>query len=472
MTICVASIPENVITFQSYIRSFLSFRRIAYLLLVGDVLVLWLCFNTASFLRLGAWLDVVTWPLMWSTAFVLLALYVFDTYASERFVSGIWAVSRSITAVVIGGVLISLFVYLSGLWGQHAVFGRGIFALTLILFLPWVVVSRYYSAGWARRYRQTTKWLVLGQGESVHQLYRDCHASDTAAEFLALYTSEPAVSGLPSPIGDISDLDRIDLRSYAGVVLTKELTLDDALAKRLMRYRMQGTRIYGLSDFYESLWHKVPVLHLHQGWFVFSHGFDLLHNPIGMRIKRMLDVVFASLGLVVALPLMLLLGLLIRLDSPGPVIYRQERKGENGHIFVLYKLRSMYVNKDGRDVKWTIRDDPRITRFGRLIRLFRLDELPQLINVIRGDMSFIGPRPEAKELTALYEQEIPFYDLRYLVKPGITGWAQVMYPYGSSVEDAREKLQYDLFYIKNYSLLLDLAIFLKTIRVVLFGKGR
>jgi exopolysaccharide biosynthesis polyprenyl glycosylphosphotransferase len=468
----VASIPKNVITFQSYIRCFLSFRRIAYLLLAGDVFVLLLCFNLASFLRLGSWLDVMTWPLLWPPAFVLLTLYVFDTYAPERFVSGIWAVTRSITAVVVGGVLISLFIYLSGLWGQHAVFGRGIFAVALILFLPWVVVSRYYSANWARRYRQTTKWLVLGQGESVHQLYRDCRVSGTAAEFLALRADEPAVSGLPSTIGDLGDLDRMDLHNYAGVVLPKELTLDDMLAKRLMRFRMRGTRIYGLSDFYESFWQKVPVLHLHQGWFVFSQGFDLLHNPIGMRIKRMLDVVFASLGLIVALPLMLLLGLFIRLESPGPAIYRQERKGENGRIFVLYKLRSMYANRDAQDAKWTIRDDPRITRFGRLIRLFRLDELPQLINVIRGDMSFIGPRPEARELTELYEREIPFYDLRYLVKPGITGWAQVMYPYGSSVEDAREKLQYDLFYIKNYSLLLDLAIFLKTIRVVLFGKGR
>jgi len=436
------------------------------------VFVLWLCINAASFLRLGIWVDVVTWPLIWSTAFVLLALYVFNTYASERFVSGLWAVSRSITAVVVGGVLISLFVYLSGLWGQHAIYGRGIFALTLILFLPWVAVSRYYTAHWAMRYRQATKWLVLGLGESVHQLYRDCRAFNTKTEFLALRPGEPADPELPAPIGDIGDLGYIDLHGYAGIVLTKELILDDALTKLLMQYRMQGMRIYGLSDFYESLWHKVPVLHLHQGWFVFSHGFDLLHNPIGMRIKRMLDVVFACAGLVATLPLILVLGLLVRLDSPGPAIYRQERKGENGQIFVLYKLRSMYVDRNGPDAKWTVQNDPRITHLGKFIRLFRLDELPQLINVIRGDMSFIGPRPEAKELTALYEREIPFYDLRYLVKPGITGWAQVMYPYGSSVEDAREKLQYDLFYIKNYSLLLDLAIFLKTIRVVLVGKGR
>ena len=239
-----------------------------------------------------------------------------------------------------------------------------------------------------------------------------------------------------------------------------------------MNLRLHGMRIYDISDFYESLWHKVPVLHLNRGWFVFSHGFDLLHNPIGMRIKRVLDVSIALLVLVAALPVMLLVAAVIRLETPGPAIYRQERKGENGRVFVLYKLRSMYANPEAPQAKWTVEGDPRITRVGRLIRLVRIDELPQLVNVIRGDMSFIGPRPEARELTELYERGIPFYDLRYLVKPGISGWAQVMYSYGASVEDAREKLQYDLYYIKHYSVLLDIAILFKTIRVVLLGKGR
>ncbi len=459
---------------QSHSRYPLLFHRIAWLLLAGDIVLLWLCFNLASFLRLGEWLETAAWPLVWPLGFVLLSLYVFDTFAPDRFVSGVWAAVRSIVAVVSGGVLISLFVYLAGLWGQHTIFGRGIFAVALLLFLPWAVFSRYYSARWTQRYRSGVKWLVLGLGESIQQLYKDYLASGAAGtiEFLAHEPAEAQDARLPGVLGTIGDIGRLDLQSYAGVILTQGTVLSDSLAKRLMNLRMHGVRIYDISDYYESLWHKVPVLHLNQGWFVFSQGFDLLHNPIGMRVKRVLDIVVASLGLVVALPLMLLFGLLVRLGSPGPAVYRQERKGVNGRIFVLYKLRSMYTSTDGRDAKWTVKDDPRITRVGRFIRLFRLDELPQLINVIRGDMSFIGPRPEARELTELYEREIPFYDLRYLVRPGVTGWAQVMYPYGSSVEDAREKLQYDLFYIKNYSLLLDLAIFLKTIRVVLFGKGR
>ncbi len=449
-------------------------RQAAYLLLVGDVLALWVCFNLASLLRLGEGLGMGNWSLVWPLTFVLLSLYVFDTYAPDRFASGVWAAVRSIVAVVGAGILISLFVYLAGLWGLYAVFGRGIFATALFLFLPWAVFSRYYSALWSQRYRSSVRWLVLGLGESVNQLYRDFQASGIGGtvEFLARDAGELNTSPLPGILGVVDDIDRVNLLSYTGIVLTRANILSDALAKQLMDLRMRGMWIYDISDFYEGVWHKVPVLHLKEGWFVFSRGFDLLHNPIGMRMKRVLDVAIAAVGLVVATPLVLIAAIAIRMESPGPAIYRQERKGENGRIFVLYKLRSMYADPTASQSRWTVKGDPRITRVGRFIRLIRLDELPQLVNVIRGDMSFIGPRPEARELTALYEREIPFYDLRYLVKPGITGWAQVMYPYGSSVEDAREKLQYDLFYIKNYSLLLDLAILLKTIRVVLSGRGR
>lgn len=450
------------------------FRQVAYLLLAGDVLVLWMCFNLASLLRHGEGLGMASWTLVWPLGFVLLSLYVFDTYAPDRFASGVWAAVRSIMAVVGAGILISLFVYLAGVWGQYTIFGRGIFAVALFLFLPWAVFSRYYSALWSRRYRSSVKWLVVGVGESVDRLHKDFQASGIGGtvEFLACDTDELNSSSLPGILGIIDDIGRLNLQSYTGIVLTRANILGDVLAKQLMDLRLRGMRIYDISDFYESVWHKVPVLHLKEGWFVFSRGFDLLHNPIGMRMKRVLDVALAALGLAAALPLILVAAVAIRLESHGSAIYRQERKGENGRIFVLYKLRSMYADPNASQSRWTVKDDPRITQVGRFIRLTRLDELPQLVNVIRGDMSFIGPRPEARELTALYEREIPFYDLRYLVKPGITGWAQVMYPYGSSVEDAREKLQYDLYYIKNYSLLLDLAILLKTTRVVLSGRGR
>ncbi|MEO1184008.1 MAG: exopolysaccharide biosynthesis polyprenyl glycosylphosphotransferase, partial [Cyanobacteria bacterium J06636_27] len=179
-----------------------------------------------------------------------------------------------------------------------------------------------------------------------------------------------------------------------------------------------------------------------------------------------------ALLMLILSPLMLLVGLLIKLDSRGPIFYSQERTGLNGIPFKVHKFRSMYQDAEKRGAQWAQERDPRITRVGYWLRLMRIDELPQVWNVVKGEMSLIGPRPERPQFDAQLKEAIPYYDIRYLVKPGITGWAQVLYPYGASIEDAYEKLSYDIYYIKNYSIWLDIAIFFKTIRVVLLGKGR
>ena len=180
----------------------------------------------------------------------------------------------------------------------------------------------------------------------------------------------------------------------------------------------------------------------------------------------------ASTMLMASIPIAIIVSILIKIFDKGPIIYKQIRIGLNGQNFKIYKFRSMQINSENDGAKWTSINDNRITKIGKFLRLTRIDELPQLINVIRGDMSFIGPRPERPEFNEMLEQEIPYYQLRHLVRPGITGWAQVLYPYGASVDDAREKLKYDLYYIKNYSVLLDFSIILKTVRIVLFGRGR
>jgi len=191
-----------------------------------------------------------------------------------------------------------------------------------------------------------------------------------------------------------------------------------------------------------------------------------------MKLKRVVDLILVMVLLVILSPLMLLVILAIKLDSPGPVFYSQLRTGLYGKSFRVYKFRSMYQDAEKRGVQWADKDDPRVTRVGRWLRLLRIDELPQIWNVFKGEMSLIGPRPERPEFDTKLKEAIPYYELRYLVKPGITGWAQVLYPYGASIEDAYEKLAYDLYYIKNYSIWLDLAIAFKTIRVVFLGKGR
>ena len=197
-----------------------------------------------------------------------------------------------------------------------------------------------------------------------------------------------------------------------------------------------------------------------------------MHHRLALRLKRLVDVALAGIILAGGWPVMALIAVCIKLDTPGRVFYRQTRTGKGGRAIRIIKFRTMVEDAEKDGVAWAAIDDPRVTRVGRWLRRWRLDELPQAWNVLRGEMSCIGPRPERPEFTQRLESAIPYYELRHLVRPGITGWAQVMHPYGASVRDATRKLEYDLYYIKNYSLLLDLLIVLKTLRVMAFGFGR
>jgi exopolysaccharide biosynthesis polyprenyl glycosylphosphotransferase len=212
-------------------------------------------------------------------------------------------------------------------------------------------------------------------------------------------------------------------------------------------------------------------MHLTEGRVAFTPFQGMKRNIYMSGIKGLIDKASSLLGLAASLPLMAVTAAAIRADSKGPVLYRQKRVGMNGGEFELLKFRSMRVDAESCGPRWAQQDDPRVTRVGRFIRKARIDEIPQLWNVLKGDMSLIGPRPERPEFVRLLNEEIPFYHLRHSVRPGITGWAQVNYRYGASKEDALEKLQYDLFYIKNLSAAIDLHILMRTVRVVLFGTG-
>jgi sugar transferase (PEP-CTERM system associated) len=238
----------------------------------------------------------------------------------------------------------------------------------------------------------------------------------------------------------------------------------------LVDCRVSGIPITDLAGVYERVRGEVPLESLKASWLIYGQGFA--QSGVRSTVKRVFDLLVSIVLLVVALPVMVLTALAIRLESAGPVIYRQERVGRGGRPFTCLKFRSMRIDAEPDGVaRWAIESDPRVTRVGRFIRRSRIDELPQLINVIRGDMSFVGPRPERPSFVNELKQTIPYYELRHSVKPGITGWAQVRYSYGASVEDARKKLQFDLYYVKNHSLFLDLLILVETVRVVIFREG-
>ena len=240
--------------------------------------------------------------------------------------------------------------------------------------------------------------------------------------------------------------------------------------REILRCKLKGIEIVDAVTFYEDVTGKLMVENINPSWFIFSGGFKLTQFMRGM--KRILDVILSLTGIILFLPFAPIIAVMIKLDSPGPVLFKQLRVGVGEKTFHLYKFRTMRQDAEKNSgAVWATEDDPRITRVGRFLRKSRLDEVPQLFNVLRGDMSFVGPRPERPEFVNKLNERVPYYATRHTVKPGVTGWAQVKYPDGASEEDALEKLRYDLFYIKNYSLLLDLVIILETVKVVLFGRG-
>jgi sugar transferase (PEP-CTERM system associated) len=272
-------------------------------------------------------------------------------------------------------------------------------------------------------------------------------------------------------LGSAADIDRIVATRHVDRIVVGMSDRRGRLPiEQLLRAKMSGVRVEDATTTYERLTGKILLDDLKPSWLIFSDGFRA--SRVTRFVKRMLDLSFSIILAIVSAPLMALTAMAIRLDSPGPMLYSQERVGENGAVFKIYKFRSMRTDAEvaGTPV-WARDQDDRVTRVGRFIRKTRLDELPQLWNVMRGDMSFVGPRPERPFFVDQLAKDIPFYLQRHSVKPGLTGWAQVKYQYGSTVEDAMEKLRYDLYYIKHLSIVFDLTIVLDTVKVILFGKG-
>ncbi len=324
------------------------------------------------------------------------------------------------------------------------------------------------------------RWLILGCEDYAIKLAQIFLAHKSLKKIVILtenYHNHSNISSLEAPqsqitYGNIRDLSDWTEQSWSGVIVGTQTDLQKTQVESLMQLRLKGIPVYRLPDIWETLYQKIPPSLVENEWFIFSSGFRLVSKKTSLRIKRATDLIVTILLFILLFPLMVLVALLIKLDSPGPIFYSQLRNGLNGKPFRVYKFRSMYQDAEKQGAQWASQGDSRITRVGYWLRLLRIDELPQLWNVLRQEMSLIGPRPERPEFDVKLKEAIPYYELRYLVKPGITGWAQVLYPYGASIEDAYEKLSYDIYYIKNYSLWLDLVIIFKTIKVVLLGKGR
>ena len=276
-------------------------------------------------------------------------------------------------------------------------------------------------------------------------------------------------------LGKVKDLDKIIKENFVNEVIYLK-DLEDELIDEIFKLKLSGVKVISSDVFLENVEGKIDVDKISEKWVLSSRGFDVLCSSLDKRIKRFLDILMALIVFAIGLPFMILTYFLVKLDNPkeffsNPAFFKQNRIGISGNTFQIVKFRSMRIHDPNEHSKYASEKDDRITLVGKFIRKTRLDELPQIWNVLNGDMSFVGPRPEWDELGRSYEKEINMYKLRYAVKPGLTGWAQVMYPYGASLDDAKKKLEYDIYYIKYQNIVMDIIILFKTVKVVLFGKG-
>jgi sugar transferase (PEP-CTERM system associated) len=324
--------------------------------------------------------------------------------------------------------------------------------------------------------RMTIRVLVVGSGPIGKTIADLAPESARPFKIIGYLDDDPAAAdSIPvghELLGKIADLSPIVEEMRPDVVVVVQQDRRGRFpANSLLECRLRGIAVEDWPTFYEKATGKILVTELRPSWLIFADGF--VKTPRTEIIKRLFDVTLASVGLILSAPIMALVAIAIKLESAGPVLYRQPRSGQNGCIFILNKFRSMRADaEEGTGPVWAQQQDPRVTRVGSFLRKTRLDELPQLFNVLLGHMSFSGPSPERPEFVHSLQTQIPYYMKRLSVKPGITGWAQVKYRYGASTEDSLEKLQYDLYYIKNLSLFLDLLILLNTVQVVLFARGR
>ena len=408
-------------------------------------------------------------PLAGFVAVVLAAMVAVSVYGSEALRSLRFAGARLLVAVSLAIIALAFLDFLlpgSTFWRSTLFYAMGL--SIALLMANRIVVGGILGASAFRR-----RVLVLGAGPRAARLMQLGERPESGfamVGYVDMNEGQPLVERAIQRAA-IEDLSRFvaDLGA-SEVVLALEERRNALPLKDLLRIKTAGVHVNDFSSFMERETGRVDLDTLNPSWLIFSDGFSS-GRALSSVAKRLFDIAASGLLLMLTFPLIALFALLVKLDSRGPAFFRQQRIGLYGQPFTLLKLRSMRTDAEAGGAQWASEDDPRITRLGRFIRKVRIDELPQVWTVLRGRMSFVGPRPEVPQFVEDLENRLPYYAERHMVKPGITGWAQINYPYGASIEDTRRKLEYDLYNAKNYTPFLDLLILLQTLRVVLWPEG-
>ncbi|HEX5487886.1 MAG TPA: TIGR03013 family XrtA/PEP-CTERM system glycosyltransferase [Rhodanobacteraceae bacterium] len=421
----------------------------------------------------AAFRATVQWRAPLVAIVLILAMAALGLYQVHLRAGSLGRLSRQAVAFVLGGVALTVLYYIAPV----AFLGRGVLGLALAFGYLVVALWRMLFLGFVDADLFKRRVVMLGAGERAAEVARRLRRKTDQRGFRILGYVPVDADPVRVPHSLLLRPDE-SLCKWAARLGVDEIVVgpDDRRGtlpvEALLDCKQRGVAVSELAEFVERVAGTIKMDLTNPSWLVFSDGFNI--SPVRRTIKRAFDVAVALLVLAVAWPLMLLTALAIRVESGrgAPILYRQERIGENGKSFAVIKYRSMGTDAEQDGVaRWAAKNDDRVTRVGRVIRKMRLDELPQLWNVLRGDMSIIGPRPERPQFVDDFNRKIRYYSLRHCVKPGLTGWAQLRYPYGSSQEDAEEKLKFDLFYVKNHNFVFDLAILVQTVEVVLFGRG-
>ena len=458
------------------IRLFKHYIPHAVLLLgLVDVLLLGAAADIAWRLRagqIGMGIDDITTrarPLGAFTVLMLAAMIAVGVYRAEALRSVRFATARLLVAVSLGVIALAVCDWMIG--GHH--FWRSTLAYAMACAIGMLVASRLVIGMFLGTSAFRRRVLVLGAGARAQRLRELGEARDAGFVIVGYVGMSEGVAVVEEAIARtaIHNLKRhVENLGVSEVVLALEERRNALPLKDLLRIKTAGVHVNDFSSFLERETGRVDLDTVNPSWLIFSDGFSSGRMLSGVA-KRAFDIAASCVLLVLTAPMIAAFAILVKLDSKGPAFFRQTRVGLFGQTFELIKLRSMRLDAEAAGAQWAAMDDPRVTRVGRFIRKARIDELPQAWSVLKGEMSFVGPRPERPEFVAALEEQLSYYAERHMVKPGITGWAQVNYPYGASIEDSRHKLEYDLYYVKNYTPFLDLLILLQTLRVVLWNEG-
>ncbi len=460
-----------------FFGQYLSLRKIIFIL--GEGLLIYMAVSLASYFNVGEeiafteLIEVLWLKILLVSAVTQISLYFNDLYEFNYDGNMVDLATRLIQSIGMTSIILAVVYFV---W-PDAIIGRWIFFFSILFLLLFLVSWRFLYTLVIGKRLFSERAIMIGSGELANDIMTEVkRRKDISFDIRLVLGHEKERNGssriedIPVRYGFDEICDLAEAEQASNIIVAVDEKRGVLPYKELLNCKVKGLSVIDGESFYERITGKILVEKINPSWLIFSDGFR--KSKPSKTVKRLTGLMLASFMLLVLSPFMLLVALAIKLDSRGPVIFSQERVGENSKIFILHKFRSMKTDaeKESGPV-WATEEDPRITRVGRIIRKLRIDELPQLWNVFKGEMSFVGPRPERFFFVEKLTPKIPYYHERFSVKPGLTGWAQIKYPYGASEKDALEKLKYDLYYVKNMSMVMDLLVILHTVKIVLLGRG-